>query len=129
MFGRFIHARCEAVADADLDTSQIWNLEIAITELVSNVIRHGYGGQKSQPIRCEVNRVEDHYEVRIIHRGLQFVPPTDISPLTEPSDGGMGLYIVSQIVDDVQYLKTDDGSQCIQIHQSIRKDQENGKHD
>jgi serine/threonine-protein kinase RsbW len=85
--GRSLHADDQAIRD----------LQLAVDEVCSNSIRHGYRGQDGQ---IEVSVVRDW--------GMAFDPeqiriPDLDAPLEERSLGGLGLFLVQQVMDDVRF--------------------------
>ena len=85
----------------------IRDLELAVDEVCSNSIRHGYGGREGE-IEVTVERVGQ--SIRVVTRdwGRAFdpervpVPDPDL-PLEERSLGGLGLFIVQQVMDEVRF--------------------------
>ncbi len=119
---------CACRAGVISDEQELWNFEIAVTEVVSNVIQHGYSGAEDQPIRFEAAVEDEQFVFRVFHQGAAYTPPTEIPELTEPTEGGMGLFIISKCVDEVSYTESPDGHPCIQLKQSLRKELAHGKH-
>ena len=98
------------------DTGKVLdNLLIAATEAVTNVIRHGYEGEPGQPIHCQSRFEEESLVIEIIHNGKPFEPQS-IPQIDEPLEGGMGLFLIEQCVDQVFYSQLPDGRQCIGLH-------------
>ncbi len=116
----FIRDFCEKFPGVSIDADSVALIELAANEAASNITRHAYKGRKDGPItvdaRAIANRLESRLEIRFIHEGLPFVPPPpeDIQ-LHEPRDGGMGLYILSEVMDEVSYFSDDDGNQCVRL--------------
>ena len=85
----------------------IRDLELAVDEVCSNSIRHGYSGREGE-IEVTVERVGQ--SIRVVTRdwGRAFdpervpVPDPDL-PLEERSLGGLGLFIVQQVMDEVRF--------------------------
>ena len=84
-------------------------VEICLTEALNNVIKHAYKGESSNQISIIIRLNNNQLEIDIIDEGfprknliiseLNF-DPTDIDNLPE---GGMGLYIIKQLMDDLNY--------------------------
>ena len=92
-------------------------LELAVTELVSNVIRHGLDGVTNGRLQIQTEASEDSlFSLTVTHNGRAFDGnAADIKEITDPQEGGMGLYLISQCVDQVTYGTTDDGSPTIHL--------------
>ncbi|MCX6168946.1 MAG: ATP-binding protein [Ignavibacteriales bacterium] len=84
-------------------------VDICLTEALNNVIKHSYGGNNSQPIEINVKKDLKHLEIEIVDVGLprenlvikdlEF-DPNDIENLPE---SGMGLFIIKQLMDELDY--------------------------
>ena len=87
------HARRVAcdVAEPYLDEAQFKAFELAVTEVVSNAIRHGGG----ESIRLAVTPKDGYMCVQVTDGGAGLVPkPGALEP---DDDGGFGLFIVEQL--------------------------------
>ena len=97
-----------ATAMRQLGTEQdMFEVRTAVDEACTNVILHAYSGQEgSITISCEL---QDHdFVVTIRDNGKPFdptsVPPPDLqADLDERRIGGLGMYLMSQLMDDVSY--------------------------
>ena len=91
----------------DADEQVIRDLQLAVDEICSNSIRHGYGGQAGQ-LEVSVERVGHSIKVVVRDWGMAFdpeqiaVPDLDL-PLEERSLGGLGLFLVKQVMDEVRF--------------------------
>jgi serine/threonine-protein kinase RsbW len=83
-------------------------VQLAVDEAATNVIQHAYDpdhpGDLTLTWRCEGNR----FIVALRDYGRQFdpqhVPPPDISsPLEERQVGGLGLYLITRLMDEVRF--------------------------
>ncbi len=79
-------------------------LGLAVTETITNIVRHAYGGQGGE-LTQTLELLSDRLRVRLSHAGLPLDsrlqgPPAD---LLEPQEGGMGLFLIHQSVDEVRY--------------------------
>ncbi|NOK60414.1 MAG: hypothetical protein GFH27_549281n192 [Chloroflexi bacterium AL-W] len=97
-----------ATHQAGLDEHASWQVQLAIDEAATNVIQHGYNG--SEPGVVELSWQIDDDELSIVLRdwGRQFnpddIPTPDIeSPLEERQVGGLGLYLMQQLMDNVHF--------------------------
>jgi len=90
----------------------IHDLEVALDEVLGNVIVHGYGGDPQGEIRVRFQRTADAFVIEVEDDGIAFdptqVPPPDLSaPLRERQVGGLGLHFVKNLVDEVAYTRLD----------------------
>ena len=88
-------------------TDDILDTQLAVEEVITNTIVHGYkkaGGQIT--ISCRIN--PSHLEVRIQDSAPRFDPLSIPNPkldgaVEERKIGGLGVYLVRQVMDDVSY--------------------------
>jgi len=88
-------------------------VEICLTEALNNVIKHSYLGDNSKTIDIKIHKNANTLEMKIIDTGrprqnltvkeLDF-DPEDIENLPE---SGMGLFIIKQLMDEMDYYTSD----------------------
>jgi anti-sigma regulatory factor (Ser/Thr protein kinase) len=83
---------CE-VAEHYLDEAQLGAFELAVTEVVSNAVRHG--GAPGEAIRMAVTPKDGYMCVQVTDAGRGLVPKP--GALETDADGGFGLFIVEQL--------------------------------
>jgi serine phosphatase RsbU (regulator of sigma subunit)/anti-sigma regulatory factor (Ser/Thr protein kinase) len=94
--------------------------ELALTEAASNVMRHAYRGRKGI-IRIEATAYADRLRVAIRHRGEAFDPSNVPEPvLDNPAEGGLGLFLMRQTVDQIAYGVCEDGTRTTSMTKFIR---------
>jgi serine/threonine-protein kinase RsbW len=97
----------EASRDLEVEEWIIPEVQLAVDEICSNAITHGYGGQGGQ-IEVTVEPIEDGVQVIVRDWGIAFDPqrvpvPKVDAPLELRSLGGLGLFLVRQLMDDVRF--------------------------
>lgn len=95
--------------------AEIAEITLAIDEALSNVIRHGYGGEPGHKIELTVRGLHDAtegegVEVRIRDFGKQ-VSPDEIRgrDLEDIKPGGLGVHIIRSVMASVEYSHADGG--------------------
>ncbi len=81
-------------------------IALALDEALCNVIKHGYGGDEDRTIWICVVPQEEPSGIRIVveDEGVRIDPSMIRSrPLDEIRPGGLGVYIIEQIMDHVVY--------------------------
>jgi anti-sigma regulatory factor (Ser/Thr protein kinase) len=81
------------VAESYLDAKQFKAFELAVTEVVSNAVRHG--GKLGHAIRLAVTPKDGYMCVQVTDCGPGLVPKP--GALEADDDGGFGLFIVEQL--------------------------------
>ena len=97
----------EASRDLDVEDWIIPDVQLAVDEICSNVIKHGYGGRGGE-IEVTVEPIEDGVQVTVRDWGIAFDPqtvavPNVDAPLELRSLGGLGLFLVRQLMDNVHF--------------------------
>jgi serine/threonine-protein kinase RsbW len=90
-----------------LNEKGIFQLQLAVDEVASNIILHGYTHQTG-PIHLTIWKENDRIIIRIEDRGEPFNPlevdePNLGAPLEERSPGGLGIHFLKTVTDSVHY--------------------------
>ena len=96
-------ARAGGFSDRD-----VYNIQLATDEAASNIIEHAYGGVSDGllEISCGVNG--SAITIVLVDHGESFdpseVPAPDLkADLSERKIGGLGIFLMRKLMDDVQY--------------------------
>ncbi|MBA2444002.1 MAG: ATP-binding protein [Nocardioidaceae bacterium] len=84
------------------------DIELAVTEAVSNVIRHAYGGVAEHQVSIRADLHRSHFVVTIFDEGPPF-RGTASSPVLDSHEGGRGLEIISAVMDEASWTRLADG--------------------
>jgi anti-sigma regulatory factor (Ser/Thr protein kinase) len=114
----------QTVGALDLSPSACMSLKLAVEEAVVNVMLYAYPGETDKDIFISLEHDDKKITVVITDYGLAFDPTTredpDISlPLEDRPIGGLGAYLIKQLMTEVSYRRA--GNQNIltlikQIH-------------
>ncbi len=96
---------------AGLDDADIYAVELAVDEACSNIIEHAYQGEGVGKIECACNVSANGLTITLRDNGKAFemdqVPQPDINrPLQHRTKGGLGVFLIRKMMDDVQYSST-----------------------
>jgi sigma-B regulation protein RsbU (phosphoserine phosphatase) len=99
-----VRSFCQDLPVRVLDEESIEQLELAVTEATSNIIRHAYQGLTDQSIQLVADAFPDRIVVKLFHHGAAFDPTAVRPPAFDGSrEGGFGVYIIAHSVDEVCY--------------------------
>jgi anti-sigma regulatory factor (Ser/Thr protein kinase) len=99
-----------------VEETVVSQLELAITDALSNIMRHAYRGRTDQRIQLDIEAFADRLVLRLHHLGETFDPSAVKTPAFDGSeDGGFGMYIIEQSVDTVRYYRDERGRNCISM--------------
>ena len=111
--------------EQDLPAEVVSDLTLALEEAVSNVIRHGYGERPDGPISVAFRATGESIVITVEDTAVGFDPLKHPEPdLTVPVEarpaGGMGVYLIKRLMDDVDY-RVDDGRNVLTLTKRIRR--------
>ncbi len=117
---KFVTAGAEA---AGLDDKAIYAVRLAVDEACTNIIEHAYEGlaaQKAQEIVCSYRVGAETLTISLRNHGQPFDPedapePDICSPLEERQIGGLGLYLIRRMMDEVCFSCGPDGSNILTL--------------
>lgn len=94
-----------------LDPSAIHDLQLAVTEAVTNVIEHAYAGDSNQRIELAIEKDGELFVVAITDSGQnRFDPASKPDPdmkeyLSQCRVGGLGLFLMRKLMDEVEFTQ------------------------
>jgi anti-sigma regulatory factor (Ser/Thr protein kinase) len=104
----------EAARAAGLDTKRTYRLRLAVDEIATNIVTHGYAGAGLEgTVSLHAKIEKDTVAIVIEDTGATFdpgqsAPQVDLdTPIEERKIGGLGIFLVSQITDKVSYERVD----------------------
>jgi serine/threonine-protein kinase RsbW len=105
----------EAARDAGLDPHRVYSLCLAVDEIATNIVLHGYeeAGLEGD-IVVEALEEPGQLIIRLLDHGRTYdpelVPEPDLAnPLNQPT-GGWGVFLSKTGVDQFSYTSTDSGN-------------------
>ena len=114
------------LADHGCDPDTTYDVQLAVVELMTNSIIHGYKGKPGY-VEIEVEQNGTKMLVFVRDHAAQFDPtqalPPDLSlPLEQRCFGGMGIYLVKQIVNEMKYQPLPQGGNEVTLVINKRPD-------
>lgn len=109
-----VSAAFAAFADTHaLPASVRRSLHVALDELLTNTIVHGFAGRVGGAVTVEVERRADRVSVTLTDDGAPFDPfavaaPDIALPVEERRIGGLGIHLVRRMMDEVGYQRRAD---------------------
>lgn len=109
-----IQLACEFVVDAartaGLDERAVYHCQLAVDEVCTNIVEHGYGADgadRSIDLICQLS--PQSFTITIIDDSTPFDPlarpdPDPGASLEDRKTGGWGIYFLKQIMDQVSYF-------------------------
>jgi serine/threonine-protein kinase RsbW len=113
--GEFVARAAKA---AGLNARAIYSVQMAVDEACSNIIEHAYGGEGRGSIECTCCISDEGLTVILHDHGRPFDPASVPDPnlhtsLEDRTVGGLGLYFVRQLMDEVHFEFTPDSGNLL----------------
>jgi serine phosphatase RsbU (regulator of sigma subunit)/two-component sensor histidine kinase len=98
----------QAGVHMDLNEDIIFAFKLAVEEACINIITHGYGGTAPGPIRLTLEKDFKYAKLTIYDEGVSFDPQNAVEPdiasgWEERSMGGLGLFMIREMIDEIDY--------------------------
>jgi serine/threonine-protein kinase RsbW len=99
---RRVIAAC--VQNLKLSAAVLNDIKLATTEACTNVIKHAYNFDDSMSFDLEIKTSNEVFVVEVFYEDPGFVPDNIPLPdLKEIKEGGLGVFIIRNIMDHVDY--------------------------
>lgn len=113
----FVRKACQfvvkAAQDAGFDAESIFQIQLSVEEIYTNIIEHGYGKEDDDNyIDLIITITATHLIIQIVDQAPRFnpliIPPPDPhAELQERDIGGWGIHFVRQYMDKIIYQYAD----------------------
>ncbi|SMD06241.1 Anti-sigma regulatory factor (Ser/Thr protein kinase) [Desulfocicer vacuolatum DSM 3385] len=99
------------ITPASLQTGKLPVIHVIVEEIITNIINHAYKDTDSGNISIEFQQLNDKVIISFADTGPPFDPltadPPDITKEIDERDiGGLGLFMVTQMADDIEYKRS-----------------------
>jgi len=82
------------------DVEAIEDIKVAVSEACNNALCHKTTGQGEYEVSCELSK--DRLVISVSDKSGGFDPETYVEPcLGQPKEGGLGIYIIRALMDEV----------------------------
>lgn len=101
----FIEKACQ---QEQLSRQVSLDIKLAVEEACVNLIKHGYAGLAPGMIEISFQRLDQQVQITIMDFGHKF-DPTTFQPPERTSEwdqrpvGGLGVFLIRQVMDEVRY--------------------------
>lgn len=97
-----------------------FKIDLALEEVFSNIVRHGYGDGRPHEIAVRIERLRGRVRIQVDDDGRPFdplrAPEADVAaPLDERRPGGLGIHLVRRLLDQIRYQRRPDGNRLILV--------------
>jgi serine/threonine-protein kinase RsbW len=96
------------------------SIELVINEALVNVLKHAYLSDEKKKVLVQISVEEDKVIFCFIDWGLSFDPEEVPTPnLEKPAEGGLGLWLIRQFVDELDYKSEPDGKNVLRLVKKV----------
>jgi serine/threonine-protein kinase RsbW len=108
----------------DVPSRTLYAVNLALDELVTNVILYGFKDASGQAVTVQVSTAAGELIAAVVDDGgefnpLEVLPPDVAAPLEERELGGLGIHLVRSLMDQVTYERSD-GKNVLTVRKRIR---------
>jgi anti-sigma regulatory factor (Ser/Thr protein kinase) len=110
----------EVASQVGFSDKEIYSIQLAADEASSNVIEHAYAGMSGGRLEIECDIIENGLKIVLHDRGNPFDPSSVPEPnvnadLSERKIGGLGMYLMRKLMDEVAYESSEEGNKLTMI--------------
>jgi anti-sigma regulatory factor (Ser/Thr protein kinase) len=93
---------------AGFDEAETYKIQLAVDEACSNIIEHAYTKEDEGEIICACESDQEKITIQLVDHGQSFDPeriePPDLqSELDDRKTGGLGLYFIRHLMDEISF--------------------------
>jgi serine/threonine-protein kinase RsbW len=97
-----------------------FRIALAVDEACSNIIKHAFNGVEGGSFGIEISTTDDTFCITLLDEGIEYNPetPEDLDVADQARArcrGGLGLYLIAEIMDDMEYERRDDSCNCLRL--------------
>jgi serine/threonine-protein kinase RsbW len=110
------HICRSALLELGVEGSCLADIELAVTEACTNVLKHAQGTNQQYEVEVELN--EDSAEIRVIDAGVGF--STDAFPeASGTAEQGRGLHLMRALVDDLHFISQPEHGTIVHLEKRL----------
>lgn len=117
--GEIERALTEFGAEHEWPEDLLFHVQLTLDELATNVINHGYGAG-GHSFQITVKSKPEAVQIELVDEARPFDPLQDApqpaidAGVHERKVGGLGVYIVKELMDEMEYRR-EDGKNCLML--------------
>ena len=117
-----IHAAVKILSQAEnWPPELLFQIELVLEEIGTNIIKYSQDGERETDIEITLTSDSKTLTMEIVDSGKPFdpfadAPPPDLdSPVPDRPIGGLGIYLVQELMDEASYRREDGKNKVILI--------------
>jgi len=109
----------QALEHLDVATPTIEEIVLALTEACANVVQHAGEHEEYQ---VDVAITDDTCRISVLDEGHGFDFESAVAPAGSPLEAGRGLVLMKALVDDLQFVRAEDGRHRVELTKRLRSE-------
>ena len=110
-------------AELGIPGKPLMQLQVALDEIASNVIKYGWPDGGNHKLCVRISGQQDRIEVEIVDDGREFdprlAPPSEPQKAGRRQPGGLGIHLVRQLVDRLDYERVGGRNRTVMTKQYL----------
>ena len=110
-------------AELGVPGKPLMQLQVALDEIASNVIKYGWPDGGNHKLCVRISGQQDRIEVEIVDDGREFdprqAPPSEPQPAGRRQPGGLGIHLIKQLVDRLEYKRVGGRNRTVMTKQYV----------
>jgi serine/threonine-protein kinase RsbW len=107
----------QALEHLDVATQTIEEIVLALTEACANVVQHAGEHEEYQ---VDVAITDDTCRISVLDEGQGFDFDRSVATEGSPLEAGRGLVLMKALVDDLQFVRAEDGRHRVVLEKKLR---------
>jgi anti-sigma regulatory factor (Ser/Thr protein kinase) len=110
-------------AELGVPNKPLMQLQVALDEIASNVIKYGWPDGGNHKLCVRITGQQDQIDVEIVDDAREFdprhAPSSEPQPAGRRQPGGLGIHLVKQLVDRLDYERVDGRNRTVMTKQYV----------
>ena len=107
----------QALEHLSVATPAIEEIVLALTEACANVVQHA---GRHDEYQVDVAITDDTCRISVLDEGHGFDFDSAVAPAGSPLEAGRGLVLMKALVDDLQFVRAEDGRHRVELTKRLR---------
>ena len=107
----------QALEHLDVVPRTVEEIVLALTEACANVVQHAGAHEEYQ---VDVALTDDTCRISVLDEGHGFDFESAVAPEGSPLEAGRGLVLMKALVDDLQFVRSEDGRHRVDLTKRLR---------
>jgi len=118
----FVQIKCEGIPFFKQEEHQLSNIQLAVTEAATNIVKYAYKDMPPGKIRMQLHADHLRVDIKLFDTGCAFDASTVPDAIVEGlQESGRGTYLINATMDEVNYSRDENGVNCLHLIKNIER--------